>query len=266
MNWLQLTLYLASLFTHCMQSADGNKWVISEQMDNVELHAQFPTDSRVIWHHLKSVSDELTATLNVKSSGDPIQILIFADQRGYLEHLMATIPLCRHKKAIFVRVGHVSRIYAYQTRSLNADLRHEMTHALLHQHLPFLPLWLDEGLAEYFEEDLNRGSSSRASNLRWKARVGWRPSLKSLEAIPSVEKMDADDYRDSWAWACLLMNESPESRQLLVTFLERIRDGKVPLRFSDFAETEIPDFSKRAISYFRKIPIRAAENSTSPLR
>ena len=36
-------------------------------------------------------------------------------------------------------------------RELAVDLRHETTHAVLHGLLPMVPLWLDEGLAEYFE-------------------------------------------------------------------------------------------------------------------
>ena len=42
-------------------------------------------------------------------------------------------------------------VYAYRHPELPIDLRHECTHALLHANLPMVPLWLDEGLAEYFE-------------------------------------------------------------------------------------------------------------------
>ena len=34
---------------------------------------------------------------------------------------------------------------------LRTDLRHELTHALLHGVLKDVPLWLDEGLAGFFE-------------------------------------------------------------------------------------------------------------------
>ena len=34
---------------------------------------------------------------------------------------------------------------------VRTDLRHELTHALLHGVLQDVPLWLDEGLAVYFE-------------------------------------------------------------------------------------------------------------------
>jgi hypothetical protein len=51
------------------------------------------------------------------------------------------------------------------------DLRHEMVHVRVHQHLPFAPLWLDEGLAECFEERLgSRADVSRRELLRWRAQ------------------------------------------------------------------------------------------------
>ena len=40
---------------------------------------------------------------------------------------------------------------AYRNPEFGNDLRHECTHALLHAVLPAVPLWLDEGLAKYFE-------------------------------------------------------------------------------------------------------------------
>ena len=39
----------------------------------------------------------------------------------------------------------------YQSSEMETDLRHETTHAVLHSLLPMVPLWLDEGFAEYFE-------------------------------------------------------------------------------------------------------------------
>ena len=42
-------------------------------------------------------------------------------------------------------------VYTYWGDRIQQDLRHELTHALLHSVLKDVPLWLDEGLAEYFE-------------------------------------------------------------------------------------------------------------------
>ena len=47
--------------------------------------------------------------------------------------------------------GAARVVYTYSSPRLEEDLRHEATHALLRGGYGDLPLWLDEGLAEYFE-------------------------------------------------------------------------------------------------------------------
>ncbi len=238
-------------------------WLVKEQHHNIELYAQFSPDVGVLWRNMDEVGEELKTLLDVSSSGQPVQIILFRDHASYLRYLSARIPQARQRKAIYYRNGSTSQIYAFQNRSLIADLRHEMTHVLLHQHLPFLPLWLDEGIAEYIEEPAHsRTTSNRLKTARWKSRTGWRPSLKSLEAIPSADDMDADDYRDSWAWTCLLLNESPESLEMLQHYVSRIHQGEAPGPFSRFAEGQSPGSLTRANSYFPKFAIRVASGSS----
>jgi hypothetical protein len=240
---------------------DADEPVIRVQLKNVELIAEFSIDPELVWVHIGEVQTELAACLNIRSSDEPIRIVLFADQKRYEQSLSAEFPQCRRRKAIFVRRGRESCLYSYQSRTLIQDIRHEFTHAILHQHLPFLPIWLDEGLAEYFEEPAtSRMNSSRAANVRWKARIGWTPNLTSLESIPSANDIDADSYRDSWAWACLLMNESYESRDLLRDYCNRIHEGEAPPPFSQFLADKLPDLRRRSSSYFRKLTIRNVAN------
>jgi len=259
MRLLRLILLAASIISLCaFQAAQGGEWLVHERHGNFELSSQFKIAPQVLWDELKDVSQELAKTLQVAPTEDPVRIVLFTDQQTYIAALAPGLPQVRLRKALFVRSGNVSSIYAYQSRTLAADLRHEATHAFLHQHLPFLPLWLDEGLAEYLEEKRSqRQTSSRASTVRWKARIGWKPDLKLLEAIPSAEKMEPGDYRDSWAWVCFLLNESPETQDLLVKYLATIHQGGDPGPFSAFGESSMPDLSKRAASYLRRIPGRA---------
>ena len=55
------------------------------------------------------------------------------------------------RRAFFLAQGSRQVVYTYFNPQLEVDLRHEATHALLHLAIAELPLWLDEGLAEYFE-------------------------------------------------------------------------------------------------------------------
>lgn len=238
----------------------GAEWVISHATEGRELHSEFAVEPVVVWAELDSVATELQETLQIKGTGQPIRVLLFSDQQSYVEQLSQEWPQCRHRKAIFVRKGDVSVICAFRSRTLNVDLRHEFTHAILHQHLAFLPLWLDEGLAEMLEEKRSqRVSSSRALATRWKARVGWKVNFKMLEAIPAADAMDDGDYRDSWAAVCFLLHESPESRALLAEYIRSIHEGQDPGRFSEFSDGRMTELAKRSTAYFRRIPVRAID-------
>ena len=66
------------------------------------------------------------------------------------------------------------------------DLRHEVAHGYLHAVVPNLPLWLDEGLAEYFEvprglDGVNRPHVDRACRRAWPTTGG--PNLARLEQL-----------------------------------------------------------------------------------
>ena len=109
------------------------------------------------------------------------------------------------------------------------DLRHEVTHAYLHSVVPQLPLWLDEGLAEYFEvprgyEGLNRPHLERLADKFERGRS--QPDLARLEQFRSSFDMTQDDYAESWAWAHFLLHSRLEHRELLQAYLRELRrDG-----------------------------------------
>ena len=72
-------------------------------------------------------------------------------------HDSASTPTCRSggPSSWPSRAASAARedllVYTYWGDRIQQDLRHELTHALLHSVLKDVPLWLDEGLAEYFE-------------------------------------------------------------------------------------------------------------------
>jgi hypothetical protein len=269
-GWLLMMLHsalriLIFLGLSHLASAQQSRWVVEDKRDSVEVYAEFDPGLRDLWRNVDDVARELKELVAAEPNGKSIQIILFRDQGSYLRYLATTVPQSRQRKAIFYRNGDVYQVYAYRSRTLITDLRHEVTHAILHQHLPFLPLWIDEGLAEYLEEpESARPDSSRTRSARWKARVGWSPSLASLEAIPTAESMDANDYTDSWAMTCLLLNESEASRQALRDYLEMIHRGEAPGPFSKFEKTLESGVFSRANFYFRKTPIRLSSNPDRP--
>lgn len=252
-------LFSLTLVAHGQES----RWVIEDKRGSIEVYAEFDPGIQELWNHVDDVARELKVLLAVEPSDKPIQIILFRDQGSYLRYLASSVPQSRQRRAIFYRNGDVYQVYAFRSRTLSTDLRHEMTHAILHQHLPFLPLWIDEGLAEYLEEpESERSDSSRTKSVRWRARMGWVPSLQSLENIPNAESMNADEYRDSWAMTCLLLNESVASREALQDYLAVIHKGEAPGPFSRTQTAADSGVFSRANSYFRKMSIRLELDSS----
>lgn len=256
-------LSLLTRFTGNVDAQQPGPWKMAERHGDAELYSEVVVDTRRIWAEIDQLTEELDKNVSARPNGKPIQIVIYASQQSYLRKLATQIPQARNRKAIYYRNGDVSQVYVWNSRSLITDLRHEMTHVILHQHLPFLPLWIDEGLAEFFEETpAERTSSARISTVKWKARMGANPSLGDLESLPAAEEMDADAYRNSWAWCSFLLNESDESQKLLKDYLEQIHRGEAPGALSRYAQANNPGLLMRANSYFRKMTVRIISDSS----
>src|SRR5579884_2957704 len=118
-------------------------------------------------------------------------------------------------------------VYTYWGDRVREDLRHELTHALLHSVLKDVPLWLDEGLAEYFElppED--HGVNAR--HLEQLRQGTFKPDLARLEQLGLVQQMTPVEYREAWAWVHLMLRDKPEARAVLLHYLAQLRTNPTP--------------------------------------
>jgi hypothetical protein len=88
-------------------------------------------------------------------------------------------------------------------------------------------------------------------SLRWAIRFGWRPSLTELEKSRDLSEMKRLDYRNSWAWVHFLLHESPESRKVLIDYLNDIKFGNPPGPFSDRVRNRIPNVEARMLAHFK---------------
>ena len=231
----------------------ASQWTIMDRRENIEVFSEFDPGMETLWMHLTSVQQEMQQQLDLRVTSDSIQIVIFSSRRRYLQYLGDQIRDSRFRKAIFFRNEDVSQIYAYRSSELLTDLRHEFTHVILHQNLPFVPLWIDEGLAEFLETPPEeRQNSNRISGARWRARLGGITSLSDLESLPSASEMTADNYRDSWTWVHFLLSDSTETREIFQSYISTIARGEAPGPFSRVFRTRVGSPENRINSYFRK--------------
>jgi hypothetical protein len=190
--------------------------------------AEFPlSEIQPLLAELPQLQQSLSEALGIPASQESIELYLFRNKGAYDQYLSHNLPKITYRRALYIKDGGPGRVYAYRGPHFEVDLRHESTHALLHGVLPVVPLWLDEGLAVYFENPPEKRAvdSPQWDGVRWAMRLGGIRRLENLEKNKRVEDMDRADYRSAWAWVHFMLNGSPESREELIQFVADLRSG-----------------------------------------
>jgi hypothetical protein len=116
-----------------------------------------------------------------------------------------------------------------------------------------VPLWLDEGLAEYFEveRELRASGNPHLARVRWNLRVARPPSLEALEVKASLGEMDKSDYRHAWAWTHWMLHGPQEAHDELVRYLSDIQAGTPAGQLSERLRRRIPDLEESFATHFQ---------------
>jgi hypothetical protein len=168
---------------------------------------------------LQALERDLKQHLNFRpnAQSDPVEIYVLDDRNAFEHFLKFYFPELPPRRAFFLAQGQHRVVYTYSSPRLAEDLRHEATHALLHGSFGALPLWLDEGLAEYFETDLTAADSEqeRIDHFIADLKDGWAPDLDRLQTLSDIRQMTPRDYREAWAWVHLFLSDSPAGKSPL---------------------------------------------------
>jgi hypothetical protein len=190
-------------------------------------HSDFalPADHRLV-RELTTERDYVNQTLGLAGSNEPIDVYLFRDAERYQEFLKRNFPNVPSRRAFFLETDTRLAVYAHWNDRVAEDLRHEIAHGYMHSSLPSIPLWLDEGLAEYFEvprgqSGLNRPHVDLLSDMTEKEN--WRPNLTRLEKLTEAAQLDQRDYAESWAWVYFFLKSPPERREVLTSYLAQLR-------------------------------------------
>ncbi len=185
---------------------------------NQKLEANAP-----VVKQLQSLESQVAETLGlrVEPGLSPVEVYILDDRKSFEHFLTFYYPELPHRRAFFLANGNQRVVYTFFGDRLEEDIRHEATHALLHVAIGDIPLWLDEGLAEYFESPTERRgvNAEHVGRLPEDLRSGWSPDLARLESLKVVTQMTPRDYRESWAWVHYLLNQGPAEKKALLTYL-----------------------------------------------
>lgn len=245
-------------FSRAARSAEtapsSTRWTDSRVAGQFHCQADFSLAGHDrLFKDLAQIQADLIYTLGIKDSAEPVELYLFGDKGGYRSYLKARYPQVPYRRALFVKGRGPGKVYAYRSDELDVDVRHEGTHGLLHASLPMVPLWLDEGLAEFFEAppDDRAYGNPHLSELKWNLRLGMAPRLRPLEQKRDLGEMSAVDYRYAWAWVHFMLYGPKEAHEELVDFIADIGAGTPPGRLSERLERRLPNSEKRLVEHFK---------------
>ena len=198
----------------------------------LRVHCDFelPQRNRLV-ANLGDLHKNVTQRLQLPPSDREVHVYLFEKRRQFQKYIAHAHPSFPDRRAFFVREGDSLMVYAHWGERVVEDLQHEVTHAYLNASAESIPLWLDEGLAEFFERPVDDDGFHPAHvqllRERW-LDGSWQPNLRRLEGLASSGQMQLVDYAEAWLWVhwmlkqdvvqyqhlCDYLNASAEHRQL----------------------------------------------------
>lgn len=254
MRWSATGLLLIALVVHAgcqttprttfsLERPDRHSFATEhfEILSDVRLESETPTVQT-----LQSLREDLISVLQIPEQRDPVKVYLFSDEASYRYYMQATWRDLPPRRAYFVGTSRELAVYSFVSPHVLEDLRHEFTHGILHASLQSVPLWLDEGIAEYFEVDAGvaeRVSETHLQELSTALAEGWSPGLYRLELISDFRDLTQRDYAESWAWVHFMLNSTPEAKEVLLSYVQGLKTTKTPWRLQERLERAVPSYS-----------------------
>jgi hypothetical protein len=233
-------------------------------------YADVPLEpSDALFRELEELPDQVQRELGLPTGNTIIQIYLFDDQDHYEAFMRDRFPWLPVRRAYFIgdqkRPGTAGdlQVYTWMGEHLRTDLRHELTHALLHEVLKSVPLWLDEGLAGFFEQPPAHDGVNPEHLDR--LRKEWQPpDLVRLEKIGQVADMGKAEYRESWAWVHFLLRGDPRARLALLAYLQELRSEPGPGPFFPRLKEAVAEPDAALTAYVGRLDLPVRVRSSAP--
>lgn len=206
-----------------------------------------------LFTELDQLRDQVYKELLLPPGTAEVRVYLFETRERYERYMKERYPDLPERRAFFVAqprsIGGAEDllVYTYWGKRIRQDLRHELTHALLHSVIREVPLWLDEGLAEYFElPPEQKGVNANHVEIIRRGLVSgaYKLELARLERLRQVDEMNPAEYREAWAWVHFMLNSKPEARTALLSYLQQLRGSRHPGMLGTKLEKIYPDLEK----------------------
>jgi hypothetical protein len=226
-----------------------------------------PTDPLFV--ELELLPDQIQKELRLPPSTVPVQIYLFDDQERYENYIKSRDSRLPPRPAYFFAEQRNSGVcdellvFTWLSNRLRTDLRHELTHALLHGVLRTVPLWLDEGLAGYFElsPHMNGVNPQHAEALR-SGEI--RFNLARLEKLDKVDQMLRPEYQEAWGWVHFMLRGDEHAQEALLGYLQNLRTEANPASLTSRLEKHYPEPGAALAQHLSRLDARSSNVRSSP--
>lgn len=211
--------------------ASDAQWAHTCESGIFQVRAEFSLSdaaSQRLLREIEQLQADVGNTLELDINSRPVQLNIFSGRWSYSRYVSARVPEGADRPALYVQGPDLGHVFVYRRWGFETDVRHECTHAVLHNSLPYVPLWLDEGFAEYFEVPSEDRPSDHPhlGSLKRALFFGWRPQLQRLEGLREMSEMGSREYQESWAWVHFMLHGPAEVQTALVDYVDTIQRGE----------------------------------------
>ncbi len=209
----------------------AEQWSHTSETGVFQVRSEFSLSddaSRRLLAEIEQLQTDVETRLDIAVADRPVQLSIFSGRWSYSRYVASRVPEGANRPALYVQGPDMGHVFVYRRWGFETDVRHECTHAVLHNALPYIPLWLDEGLAEYFEAPPEDRTSDHPhlGSLRRAVFFGWRPDLRQLEEMGSLTDLGSREYQESWAWVHFMLHGPADVKAVLVEYLATIQKGE----------------------------------------
>ena len=249
-----LVCALLVLLSCTLSAADKEKWPAETSAGPFLCHADFTLESQKnLLAEIESLQQDVATILGTQQPRESIHLFLFEKQGTYEAYLKRYFPRVPARRALYIKGRGPGMVFAHQGTDFEIDVRHESTHALLHASFETVPLWLDEGIAEYFEVPKSKRASENPhlATIRALLRQGTSPRLEALEEIGDLKNMGRDEYRDAWAWVHFMIHGPRDAHAELISYLKDCQDGGEPEKLSARLRRRVPDLERRMAEHFK---------------
>lgn len=227
-----------------------------------------PTDP--LFKELEDLPGQIQSELKLPPGNSVIQVFLFDTQEAYESYMTVRYPKLPTRRAYFIAEPRAASgddllVYTWMGDHVRTDLRHELTHAVLHSVLKSVPLWLDEGLAGFFELPPSHNGLN-LSHVDFLKKNSFQPDLARLEKLGKVAQMEKPEYRESWAWVHLFLRGSTKSKEVLLAYLNEMQTNSNPPLLLPKLKDVVAEPETALMDHLSALEKTTPSNETSEIR